>query len=313
MLDITLLGTSALFPTPDRALTSVFLSCNGHSILFDCGEGTQSAARKANISLINTDLIALTHYHGDHIFGLPGLLQTMSVMGRTKPLYITGPCGLYSELEPILKLTGKTLYSIELITVPDDGLSLNKIAARWDNAKLIAFDTKHRVNSQGYSFILSRAGKFIPEKAENLKIPKNKWSILQKGKCIEQDGKIIKPETVLDNPRKGLKFTFSGDTMYCGGLVKGSENADLLICEATYGENEHINLAREHGHMTFSQAAQTALQAGAKRLWLTHYSQIIRNPEDFLLNAQSIFPPSECGTDGKHIKLEFDKKNKEDV
>ena len=118
MIDVTLLGTSALLPLPDRALTSALLTLNGRSILFDCGEGTQSAARKAGVSLMKTDLIALTHYHGDHIFGLPGLLQTMGVMERAEPLFITGPEGVREELAPILKLAGPTGYEIRLIELP---------------------------------------------------------------------------------------------------------------------------------------------------------------------------------------------------
>ena len=171
MIDVTLIGTAALIPTPERALTVAFLSCGGHSILFDCGEGTQSAARKAGVSLMRTDIIALTHYHGDHILGLPGLLKTMWRTERTETLYITGPEGLWCKaMEPILRLTGRTPYPIELIEIPADGLKLSELIRGWSSeAKLTAFKTEHKVASQGYCFTLGRAGESMGTPAEATK------------------------------------------------------------------------------------------------------------------------------------------------
>lgn len=166
MIDITLLGTAALMPLPDRALTAALLTCGGHSVLFDCGEGTQAAERRHDVSLMKADMIALTHFHGDHVFGMPGLLETMCVMGRTETLYITGPEGLREELAPILKLVGWTSYAIELIELPPEGLRLETLVKGWPHeAVLRAFRTEHRVASQGYCFTLGRAGKFMPQKA----------------------------------------------------------------------------------------------------------------------------------------------------
>lgn len=145
MIDVTLIGTSSLVPLPHRALTAALLTCAGHSILMGCGEGTQSAARAASVSLMKTDLIALTHYHGDHIFGIPGLLQTMHVMGRAEPLYLTGPEGLTEAMAPILKLAGPTTYPIELLELLPEGLRLADLASGWPHeARLRAFATKHR-------------------------------------------------------------------------------------------------------------------------------------------------------------------------
>ena len=307
MIDITLLGTSALMPIPNRALTSAFLSCEGHSILFDCGEGTQTAARKAGISLMKTDIFAITHYHGDHIFGLPGLLQTMMCLDRTNKLYITGPEGLNEAIEPILKLAGYMTFDIELIKIPDEGIMLAELIHGWpDEAKLSAFRTQHRIISQGYSFTLGRAGKFMPDKAKALNIPVKLWSILQKGKTVLVDDNVIVPEQVLGEARKGLKFVFSGDTAECDNLIEASRDADLLICEATYGENEQAELAIAHGHMNFSQAADTAKKAGVKRLWLTHYSPMIDDPMKYLNNASEIFAETSCGHDGMKITLNFE-------
>lgn len=307
MIDITLLGTSALIPLPERAETAAQLVCRGHSILFDCGEGTQMAARKAGVSLFKTDIIALTHYHGDHIFGLPGLLQTMSIMGRTEPLYIIGPGNIEKELALIVALTGWLPYPLKLVTLPPEGLELNKLTGGWpDGAKLTAFPTVHRVVSQGYVFDLPRPGKFQPERAKALGIPTNQWGILQRGEAIQLDGQTILPEMVLGAPRKGLKVVFSGDTAACESLVHAARGADLLLCEATYGENEQAQLAADHGHMNFAQAAETAAKAQATRLWLMHYSQMVEDPEEYLPNARAFFPNAECGFDGKAMSLQFE-------
>lgn len=307
MIDLTLLGTSALLPLPERALTAALLTLNGRSILFDCGEGTQSAARRAGVSLMKTDLIALTHYHGDHIFGLPGLLQTMGVMERTEPLFITGPEGLSCELAPILRLAGQTGYDIRLIEMPAEGLSLSALHRGWPEAAMLsAFPTEHTVISQGYSFKLARAGRFMPERARELNVPEKLWSLLQKGQSVRAEDKAVLPSEVLGAPRKGLKFVFSGDTRACESLAAAAEDADLFICEATYGENGQAELAAEHGHMTYAQAAQIAARANAKRLWLAHYSQMIKEPEEYLPNAKAIFEGAVCGRDGMRITLRFE-------
>ena len=308
MIGITLIGTSALLPTPERALTAVFLTCGGHSILFDCGEGTQSAARKAGVSLMKTDIIALTHYHGDHILGLPGLLKTMWRAERTEPLYITGPEGLWNKaMEPILRLTGRTAYPIVLIEIPAGGLKLSALIDGWTpTAKLTAFKTKHKVPSQGYCFTLGRAGKFLPQRAKELGVPVNQWGLLQKGQSIQVGDAVILPEQVLGEPRRGLKFIFTGDTAICDSLIDAAKDADLLISEATYGDNEQTQKATDNGHMTFAQAAQVAKAAGVKELWLAHYSQMINDPQEYLPNATAVFANTTCGHDGLSTTLQFE-------
>ena len=307
MIDITLLGTAALAPTPERALTAALLTCEGRSILFDCGEGTQTAARRAGVSLMKTDLIALTHYHGDHIFGLPGLLQTMSSLGRTSPLTLAGPEGLAGAMAPILALTGWITYEVRLLTLPPEGLCLRALERHWpERATLAAFPTAHRVPSQGYSFTLGRAGVFRPERARALGVPVNQWRLLQGGQSVRVGAREVVPGDVLGPARPGLKFAFSGDTAPCEGLARGAAGADLLICEATYGDDDQAALAREHGHMNFAQAAAVAARAGVKRLWLAHYSQMVENPADCLPNAAAIFPGTVCGEDGMSVTLRFD-------
>lgn len=306
MIDVTLLGTSALLPLPNRALTAAVLFCGGHSILFDCGEGTQVAARRAGVSLMKTDIIALTHYHGDHIFGLLGLTQTMHSLGRKETLYITGPEGLEKTLEPVLKLVRWTDYEIKLFSLPKNGLRLSEFIHGWAfEAKLSAFKTEHNVPSQGYCFTLGRAGKFMPQRAQELNVPVTQWGVLQKGGSVQVGDKIIFPEQVLGEPRKGLKFIFTGDTTKCDSLVEAAKGADLMICEGTYGKNEKEEVALRHGHMTFSQAAEMAKRAEVNQLWLAHYSQTIRDPRVYLENATKIFPNTICGRDGMSTTLHF--------
>ena len=307
MLDVTLLGTAALMPIPERALTAAVLACAGRSILFDCGEGTQTAARKAGVSLMSADVIALTHYHGDHIFGLPGLLQTMGMQGRAEPLTILGPADIQAELAPIMQLTGWTPYPITLMEMPPEGLQMQTLHKGWPKeARLFSYPTEHRVPSQCYAFTLDRPPVFLPERAKALGVPVQYWKVLQHGEAVSVEGREVKPEDVLGPSRKGLKFVISGDTVACDGLKTAAQDADLLISEATYGENDQAQTAIEHGHMTFAQAAGLAAEVGAKRLWLSHYSQMIEDTEAYIDNARQAFPDAVCGQDGMRITLKFD-------
>lgn len=291
-------------PLPDRALSSALLRFGGRTILFDCGEGTQTAARRAGCSLMKTDLIALTHYHGDHIFGLPGLMQTMNCMGRSSPLYITGPEGLEPALAPILTLAGDLTYEVRLTEEPL--IRLETLNTAWSaDAVLESFPTEHRISSRGYRFTLRRPPKFDPDKARELDIPVKYWKLLQRGETVDADGRRIEPETVTGEKRRGLSIVFSGDTAPCAPLEAAAVNADLLLCDATYGTGEQQAQAELYGHCTFSQSAALAAKAGVKRLWLTHFSQII-DPEACLPAAREVFPAAECGFDGKSVRLCFD-------
>lgn len=306
MIDVTLLGTSALLPLPDRALTAAALRCAGHTLLFDCGEGTQTAARKAGVSLMTADIIALTHYHGDHTFGLPGLMQTMGSMGRESPLAVIGPAGLQGAMAPILTLAEGLPFPVRLVSLPPEGLALDTLFPGWPPlARLTAFPTRHRVPSQGYCYSLSRAGKFDPDRARALQVPLPLWRLLQRGQEVDTPSGAVQSEQVMGPSRPGLKFIFTGDTAPCSSLTEAAQDADLMICEATYGPDEQMDLAAQYGHMTFSQAGETAARAGVKRLWLAHFSQRMEDPAAFLPCAQARFPAAQCGQDGQHICLAF--------
>ena len=307
MIDFTLLGTAALLPLPNRALTAGVLRYKGLTVLLDCGEGTQTAARKAGVNVIGCDMIALTHYHGDHIFGLPGLLQTMLSMGRTAPLLILGPEGIRAEMKPVLALAGPLPFQVTLREAgKGETLALSGLNPSWPaEASLTAIATSHRVPSRGYAFCVRRAGRFQPERAEALGLPKPLWGLLQKGESVFLNGREIRPEEVTGPERRGLKLVFTGDTSPCEALTEGAKDADLLVCEATYGDDADEGLARERGHMTFAQAGQLARDAGAQRLWLCHFSQKLKEPAEYLPAARQFFPDAVCGADGMSVCLGF--------
>ena len=305
MITVTLLGTAATMPLPDRALTAAVLECSGHSLLFDCGEGTQAAARRAGVSLMKLDGICLTHWHGDHIFGLPGLLQTLGCQGREKPLALFAPAGDAGLLEALRVLTGPLPYPLLPALLPPEGLDLTALG--WPTgAALSAFPTRHRVASQGYCFTLARAGKFDPQRARALGVPLPLWGRLQKGETVSAGERLVRPEEVLGPARRGLRVIFSGDTAPCPGLEEAARGADLLLCDATYPTDDYANQAALYGHSTFPQCGALAARAGARRLWLVHYSPIIQQPEAYLGEARAAYPAAECGADGKQITLRFE-------
>lgn len=307
MLTITLLGTAATMPLPARALSAAALECAGHGLLFDCGEGTQAAARRADVNLMKLDAVCLTHYHGDHIFGLPGLLQTLGCQGRTRPLWLVGPEGLETVFPPLRQLAGPLPYPLRPLRLGPEGAVLGQLAPGWpEGAALRPVPTRHRVPSQGYCFQLPRAGRFLPDRARALGVPVALWKRLQHGQPVELDGRTVLPVQVLGPARRGLRVVFSGDTAPCAALERAARDADLLICDATYGEDAQAEQARLYGHSTFAQSAALAARAGARRLWLSHYSPMIQNPEDYLGAAQAEFPAAECGFDGKRLTLCFD-------
>lgn len=310
MIDVTLIGTGALAPMPDRALASAAITLSGRTLLFDCGEGTQAAARKAGVSLMKIDAIALTHYHGDHTFGLPGLLQSMGMAGRTEPVHLIGPQGLEEAMKPFFMLCPYLPFALCLTELPEEGLSLRALSSAWpEQAYITPFETEHKVVSQGYRIDLKRSGRFLPQKAKELGVPVTDYKLLQRGESIQIGDALVTPDQVLGEPRRGISVVYTGDTSACSAADAAAKDADLLICEATYGENEQETLAADHGHMTFSQAAHLAAQAGAHRLWLTHYSPMIADAKEYEVNASSVFPDAVCGRDGMKITLHFDEEN----
>ncbi len=303
MLEVTLIGTGATMPMPERATAACAIQYKGRNILLDCGEGTQAAARRAGVSLVKIDAICLTHYHGDHIFGLPGLLQTMASQGRTQPVLLTGPAEEYEKtISLLLALAGPLPF--EIIRRPIAGPADQQ--ALWDGLRLETCPLEHRVPSVGYRFVLPRAGRFLPQQAQALGVPQSLWGSLQKGKpAAALDGSIVQSRQVMGPARAGLTVVYATDTGPCAHLPEFAKGADLLICDATYAGEEELDKAQLYGHSTFAQCGQLAAQAGVKQLWLTHYSGALTDPQSELYRAQKAFPKAQAGFDGKHLQLKF--------
>ena len=302
MLDVCLLGSGGMMPLPYRWLTSLMVRYNGSSLLIDCGEGTQIAIKEKGWSFKPIDVICFTHYHGDHISGLPGLLLTMGNAERTEPLTLIGPKGLERVVNALRVIAPELPFPIVFreIQGAEEEFQMN-------GYRLKAFRVNHNVLCYGYTLELSRAGKFNLEEALRLEIPKQYWSRLQQGETIEADGRQYTPDMVLGRQRKGIKLTYCTDTRPTQSIVDHAAGSDLFICEGMYGEKDKEAKAREHKHMTFYEAAELAKEAGVKELWLTHYSPSLTRPEEYMDEVRRIFPRSQAGKDRKFVELDFEK------
>lgn len=277
MLDLCLLGTGGMMPLPYRWLTSLMLRYNGSSLLIDCGEGTQIAIREKGWSFRPIDIICITHFHGDHISGLPGILLAMSNSDRTEPLTMIGPKGLERVVKALRVIAPELPFEIKFIelTEPQQQIRLHGYV-------IDAFKVNHRVTCYGYSISIERAGMFEVDKAKQNDVPMRFWSRLQKGETIESDGRVYFPELVLGPARKGLKVTYTTDTRPTDSIVRNAKDSDLFICEGMYGEKGDVNNAVKYKHMTFEEAGRLAKQAGVKELWLTHYSPALTDRSSIL-------------------------------
>lgn len=301
MLDVCLLGTGGMMPLPYRWLTSLMLRYNGSSLLIDCGEGTQIAIKEKGWSFKPIDVICFTHYHGDHISGLPGLLLTMGNADRREPLTLIGPKGLERVVGALRVIAPELPFEIRFIeiTEQEQEISLN-------GYRLKAFRVNHNVTCMGYSVEIDRAGKFDVERAREADIPQKYWGILQRGETVEENGRCYTPGMVLGPARKGLKVTYCTDSRPVDAIWKNAEKADLFICEGMYGEKDKEKKAREYKHMTFYEAAQLAKKAEAGELWLTHYSPSLTRPEEYMDQVREIFPRAIAAKDGRTKELVFE-------
>lgn len=300
MLDVCLLGTGGMMPLPYRWLTALMMRYNGKSILIDCGEGTQIAMKEKGWSPNPIDIICFTHYHADHISGLPGMLLTMGNAERTEPLLMIGPRGLQRVVNALRVIAPELPFEIRFMELEE---AYQKI--QFDGFYIEAFKVNHNVVCYGYNMVVERIGKFQVEKAMELNIPRNCWSHLQKGQTIEVEGKEITSDMVLGAPRKGLKVTYCTDSRPTDGIREHAKEADLFICEGMYGEPENQTKAKEKKHMTMYEAAQLAKSAGVKEMWLTHYSPSVIKPEEYMKDVKKIFPDSIAAKDGRSVELKF--------
>lgn len=300
MLDVCLLGTAGMMPLPYRYLTSLMTRYHGSSLLTDCGEGTQVAIKKAGWSFHPIDIICFTHYHADHISGLPGLLLTMGNAERKEPLTLIGPKGLQRVVTALRVIAPELPFEVQCveITGPEQEFCLHGYHIR-------AFMVRHNVLCYGYTIEIQRQGRFCVEQAQQLQIPKNYWGVLQKGENVTYEGRVLTPDLVMGQPRKGIKLTYCTDTRPAPSLVKNATDSDLLICEGMYAEPEKLVKAKQYKHMTFYEAAQVAKEAHVQELWLTHFSPSLIHAEQYMPKVREIFPNAHLGKDGKMVEMNF--------
>ncbi len=303
MLDVCLLGCGGMMPLPYRYLTSLMLRFNGSSLLIDCGEATQIAMKKKGWSPNPIDMILFTHYHADHISGLPGMLLTLGNAERTEPVTLIGPKGLERVVRSLLVIAPELPFDLKFHEIEgnEEDICINGYNIR-------AFKVNHNVLCYGYAVSIKRAGRFDDKKAKELDIPLQMWNRLQKGEiCVTEDGRTFTPDMVMGKERKGIKVTYTTDTRPTKSITDNAEGSDLFICEGMYGEEDKIIKARENKHMTFSEAAHIAREAKVKELWLTHFSPSLTDPRQYMDEVKKIFPGAKPGKDGKTVVLDYEK------
>ena len=303
MIDVCLLGTGGMMPLPYRWLTALMVRCSGSNLLIDCGEGTQIALKEKGWSPKPVDVICFTHYHADHISGLPGLLLTMGNAERTEPITMIGPKGLERVVTALRTIAPELPFPLEFIelTEPRQQLQIGPYV-------IDAYRVNHNVTCYGYSISIPRKGRFDVERARAQEIPQKFWSRLQKGETIvdELQGKTYLPEMVMGAQRKGIKLTYCTDTRPTQSIVDNAMHSDLFICEGMYGEKDKDAKAREYKHMTFYEAAKLAKNAQVKEMWLTHYSPSLIRADDYMDKVREIFPRAKAARDGWTAELGFD-------
>lgn len=302
MLDVCLLGTSGMMPLPRRALTALMTRFNGSSLLIDCGEGTQVSIREKGWSVNPIDTICFTHYHGDHISGLPGLLLSMGNAERKKPLTMIGPRGLSKVVSSLCIIAPGLPFDIDYIELDGQVQSI-----KVNGYNIEAFRVNHSVTCYGYNILIPRCGKFSVDRAKELGLPVTLWNPLQRGNTVEYEGKVYTPDMVLGESRKGIKLTYCTDTRPADIIAEMAEGADLFICEGMYGEDDKLDKAVQNRHMTFFEAAELGKRAGVKEEWLTHFSPSVARPDIYMDAVRKIFPQVVAGKDRKSVTLDFEK------
>lgn len=302
MLSLTFLGTGAACPTVDRNVASLAIHREGEMLLFDCGEGTQRQMMRYGSGFSFREIF-FTHFHADHFLGLTGLLRTMALLDRQDPVTLYGPKGAAKWLGQAIALgMERPRFKVEVVELKG-GEALKR-----EDYDILPFPVEHRAEAVGYALIEHRRlGRFNPERAREFGIPEGPmWGKLHKGETVTlPDGRKVGPADLVGASRAGRKIIYTGDTKPCAATIEAAKGADLLVHEATFGEDERARAA-ETGHSTAKQAAEVARKAGVKRLVLTHISaRYSREAPELVDEARAIFPNVEVARDGMTVEVPF--------
>ena len=258
------------------------------------------ALKEVGASFKPIDILCVTHFHADHISGLPGLLLTMGNADRRDPLTIIGPKGLERVVTAMRTIAPELPFEIKIIemTKPDEFFEIN-------GYHIHAYRVRHNVTCYGYSVEIKRQGRFMVERAKEQNIPIKAWNPLQKGQTVEIDGVTYSPDMVMGPERKGIKVAYCTDSRPVDAIVEAAKDSDLFICEGMYAEEEKLSKAKQYKHMTFYEAAEMAQKAHVKEMWLTHFSPSLVRAESYMPKVRKIFENSYLGKDGKTVELMF--------
>src|SRR5437867_8114257 len=308
MLTVTFLGTSAARPTVERNVSGLAIHREGETLLFECGEGTQRQMMRYGVGFALSEIF-FTHFHADHFLGVIGLLRTLGLQGREEPIRLYGPKGAKKLLESAIKLgVERVPFGVEIHEVKPGEVTRDERGEMRDEYAIHAFATEHGGGSVGYAIVeAQRLGRFDPAKAQALGVPEGPlWGKLQRGETVElPDGRKVAPEGIEGEKRKGRKVVITGDTRPCASVVDAAAGADLLVHEATFGEEEK-DRTKETGHSTAREAAQVALAANAKRLVLSHVSaRYSISAEELVKEAREVFKETVVAKDGMEIDVPF--------
>src|SRR3989344_7740762 len=296
-MELIFLGTSCMQPTKQRNHPGVLLIYKGEGLLFDCGEGIQRQLRCAGIKPTVITKIFITHWHGDHVLGLPGLIQTLGASEYAGTLHVYGPEGTKKNLEMLKKIfAGKDTVSCEVHDVARGEI------VHVDDYSVHAEELKHTITCLGYAFVETDKRKMLMGKVKQLKIPEGPLlGKLQRGESIMHNGKKVSPQDV-STLVTGRRIAYATDTRPCSAIVKLAQHADILILESTYA-SDLADKAKEHSHLTAKEAAQLANDAQAKKLYLMHFSPRYKNGQQLEEDARDIFDNTEAAEDFMKVKL----------
>jgi ribonuclease Z len=300
MIAAMLLGTGGMLPLPGRWLSSLLVRVGGQLTLFDCGEGTQIAWRASGWGFRRLGAICVSHTHADHVAGLPGLMHAVANAGRTDPISLFGPAGTADVVRGLRTIAPVLPFAVR-VTELEGGERFSLPGGLVGSCE----PGDHALPVLTYRADLARSRPFLPNNARAREVPIHLWRRLQGGERVSWRGRSVVPDEVLGPPRSGLAVAYVTDTRPLPSLVKFLSDVDLLVCEGTYGSDDDLAKAARNRHMTFQEAATLARQAAARRLWITHFSPSLTEPEVFATSATAVFPGAMIAFDGLTIDIPF--------